>query len=1059
MLVEHKWRVKYTSSHGDLVRLFYLPALRQARRYDRLTGYFNAGALTLAARGIEHLARNDGRMRLVTGCTLAQPEIDAIEKGERLRSQIERHLGAAPLVPPDAASRDALELLAWMVQYGFLEVRVAVPCGADGKPIPEDGIFHEKAGIIEDRAGHKIAWTGSLNETSAGWRHNWESFSVFTSWADRERVDEEEANFLRIWGGGSANFIVVDVPQAVRDDLLRFMPAADPVRLAHAEIERPPPASRAAESPAITDTAPQAPRSEWKRRRVWTLIREAPAWADSGEQIGEATCAVNPWPHQVKALQRLYRSWPPRLLIADEVGLGKTIQAGLLLRRAWLAGHARRILILAPKALLGQWQIELREKFNLNWPIYDGNELVWYESPALRGRNTRRVDRDAWHHEPVVLASSQLMRRRERTAALLERAEPWDLVILDEAHHARRRGAGSDVEGGPNHLLRLMQGLQKKTQGLVLLTATPMQVHPIEVWDLLNLLGLPPQWSESGFLDFVKTVAIPAPEPQAFEQMARLFLSAEQAYGATGVESAVSITKLSGIITGHILAALRDPSTIPRRQLPPQQRRAAVKIMQANTPMRRLVSRHTRQLLRRYLRVGMLSTRIAERKVKDRFLKMSRPERALYDAVEDYICETWKRASQEKKTAVGFVMTIYHRRLASSFTALRKTLEKRRAALAAGRCEEPLIHADDIEEDSLEEEFSDPDDTGKLASMALASEEQAEIDYLLARIEQLPPDTKLEALRKVLRSLFADGYRRVMVFTQYADSMDFLREELGRHGAWRIMCFSGRGGEVDASDGSWKQISRDDVKRRFRDAEADILLCTDAAAEGLNFQFCGALVNYDMPWNPMRVEQRIGRIDRLGQESETIRIVNLHYEDTVETDVYQALENRIDLFQSVVGRLQPILARVPQAIKQSVLSGASREPGERKKIVDVLERAVSDSGGGEINWDEVTESDIDMPARPDSPIKMKDLDRVINSAELRPQGVCVQPLGKREYSLLAPGMDEPLRVTTDPSYYEKHAEHVELWSPGNPLFVAPEFDGVPAESIRGKTLRDILDGG
>ena len=102
----------------------------------------------------------------------------------------------------------------------------------------------------------------------------------------------------------------------------------------------------------------------------------------------------------------------------------------------------------------------------------------------------------------MVIASSHLLRRHDRAAALLADAEPWDLVVLDEAHHARRRGAGSQQEGGPNALLQLMQGLQDRTRGLILLTATPMQVHPIEVWDLLQLLGLPPEWTAEAFLAF-----------------------------------------------------------------------------------------------------------------------------------------------------------------------------------------------------------------------------------------------------------------------------------------------------------------------------------------------------------------------------------------------------------------------------------------------------------------------------------------------------------------------------------------------------------------------------
>ena len=120
-------------------------------------------------------------------------------------------------------------------------------------------------------------------------------------------------------------------------------------------------------------------------------------------------------------------------------------------------------------------------EYNLNWPIYDGRQLVWHSSPARRGRERRLVDAEAWHAEPVVIASSHLLRRRDRAKVLLEEAAPWDLVVLDEAHHARRRAAGSPQEGGPNALLRLMQGLKDRTGGLLLLTATPMQVHPIEV--------------------------------------------------------------------------------------------------------------------------------------------------------------------------------------------------------------------------------------------------------------------------------------------------------------------------------------------------------------------------------------------------------------------------------------------------------------------------------------------------------------------------------------------------------------------------------------------------
>lgn len=188
----------------------------------------------------------------------------------------------------------------------------------------------------------------------------------------------------------------------------------------------------------------------------------------------------------------------------------------------------------------------------------------------------------------------------------------------------------------------------------------------------------------------------------------------------------------------------------------------------------------------------------------------------------------------------------------------------------------------------------------------LAVQERVEIETLLANVRRLPPDTKIEELKeelkKVLSELRADGYAQVMVFRQYTDTMDFIRAELTCDSDPRAICFSGRGGEIRDPDGTWRTISRDDIKRRFREGKADVLVCSNAAAEGLNFQFCGALVNYDLPWNPMKVEQRIGRIDRLGQQHATVRIVNLHYRDTIELSRLQ---------KGPVARLSPSRTRLP----------------------------------------------------------------------------------------------------------------------------------------------------
>ena len=166
-----------------------------------------------------------GRMRVVLGCTLRAREMDAIQKGAALGDLVERRLLELPLAPPDADAAHVLELLAWMVAGGHLDVRVAVPCNT-GRPVPDTAIFHEKSGVVVDRAGQTIAWAGSLNETAAGWRCSWESINVYSSWRpEPERVAGEERNFARLWANSSPRVIVLDLPDSARRDLLRFLAA------------------------------------------------------------------------------------------------------------------------------------------------------------------------------------------------------------------------------------------------------------------------------------------------------------------------------------------------------------------------------------------------------------------------------------------------------------------------------------------------------------------------------------------------------------------------------------------------------------------------------------------------------------------------------------------------------------------------------------------------------------------------------------------------------------------------------------------------------------------
>jgi len=1032
LLADRTWPEALSPEDGDLVERFWVPALARAVRYDRLTGYFSAGALLLAARGLEALVRNHGRMRLLVGCTLEPPEIEAILRGEELARVVERHLAAFPLEPRGADEQAALELLAWMVARGILEVRVVVPCDAERRPVPDPGLFHAKSGILEDKAGNRLAFTGSINETPQGWTRNFERFHVFTSWGpSRSHLEHEERAFAELWENRAQRAITLDVPEAVRAGLLRWAPPESvlPARLREA-APPPPPRTGCAEGggePLRGEGRPAVGPSP--RELVWSYIAHAPH-LPNGKWLGLATAPVRPWPHQLRAFERMWDRWPPRLLIADEVGLGKTIQAGALLRQAWLSGRAKRILVLAPSAVLRQWQLELREKFNLAWPIYDGQKLIWPVSPALQWRD-REVGREGWCAEPCLLASSHLVRRLDRARELLA-AEPPDLLVVDEAHHARRRGAGGPLEEGPNRLLALLRELAPKVPGLVLLTATPMQIHPIEVFDLLALLGLPAEWDAAAFQGFFEMLAAPGLSNEALDRLARLFQAVERWDGQIGEAEARSAVARAGLEIRplplrRVLEALRDTASTPRRMLREEERAAARAILVASSPVARRISRNTRALLRRYKAEGRLRQTIAQRRVEDRFVEATPEERALGEALERYIAELWQKVKGPERTAVGFVLTIYRRRLASSTAALVRTLEKR------------LEGVSDLTEKEVEEEAEEaglePEELDRAERVEALLEEREALQDLLHRARAVRSDSKARALLAVLGELA--GLGQVMVFSQYTDTMDFLREFLARHLGEPILCFSGRGGEIADSHGGWRTIDRDRVKALFAEGKARLLLCTDAAAEGLNFQFCGAVVNYDLPWNPMRVEQRIGRIDRLGQRHEVIRIVNLFVADTVEAEVYRALRERVGLFENVVGPLQPILARLPRRLEEAALAGAQRQ----RELVAELERDVAEARAGGLDLDQLTSGGVAGDEIPEPPYGLAELARLLDRPDLLPESIRISPAGPRDRRLQAPGPSPVVRVTADPEHFDAHAESVELFAPGSPVF--PELRPVP----------------
>ncbi len=663
-LRDYPWKMAYRPADNPL-QSFFVPALSRSIRYDRMAGFFSSSALATAAAGVACLIARDGRMRLLVGAQLSQEDVDAVMRGISLQDRLiepmlsllrdERTLA-------DALVRKRLEVLSWMVANGQLEIRVTVEADpTTKKPIKSAGYFHAKVGILRDEAGDSIAFLGSVNESETAWQNNYERFQVFRSWEEPERVQEEAEAFQRLWENTELGWVSVPMPEAVRDELVRLAPNERP------SVE-----------PLISPLAQAVETERWLAQ----YIREAPYLIHGGWRVGIETAGLEPFPHQRAVAYEVANQYPTRRLFADEVGLGKTIEAGLVLRTLMLSGVVRRCLILAPRSLVKQWQEELRDKFTITAPWYDGDQFVYFDAGTGRDR-TESVPfgQTAWTTHPVVIASAQLMKRQERSEALLS-APDWDLMIVDEAHHARRRDFLDLKRYRANKLMQLLAKLRGHTKGLLLLTATPMQIHPVEVWDLFKLLGLPVLWDESqdSFIDFYRQLRLP-PSKIDWPSVLRMGQDANKAWGWDPRWERAASAQAGPVGSMRIKSAVESASANQARALQPKERQMLVEALKAHSPAHRLMYRHTRALLRKYWEQGILSQQIAERRPFPRWLKMHTDEETLYQDIESYLKKYFKRYEEERR-GLGFIMTVYRERLTSSLYALRESLKKHMRVLA-----------------------------------------------------------------------------------------------------------------------------------------------------------------------------------------------------------------------------------------------------------------------------------------------------------------------------------------------------------------------------------------
>ncbi|MCV0351585.1 MAG: DEAD/DEAH box helicase family protein [Nitratireductor sp.] len=519
--------------------------------------------------------------------------------------------------------------------------------------------------------------------------------------------------------------------------------------------------------------------------------------------------SVVPLPHQLYALNRAMSRDRIRYLLADEVGLGKTIEAGLILRELKLRGMAKRILVVAPKGLVRQWQAEMRLHFGENFQFIEPAELSAF-------RQWRSDEENLWRlHDQVICSLDSVKPLEGRRGWSLEQlstynrerfedliSASWDLVIIDEAH---RMGGSTDQVAR----YKLGAALAEAAPYLLLLSATPHQGKTDQFHRLMQLLD------RDSFPD----------------------------------ESSVSSERVRPFVV--------------------------------RTEKRVAIDAEGKPLFKPRM------TRLHPVAWQDRHASQQK----LYEAVTDYVRHGYNQAMAAKQRHIGFLMILMQRLVTSSTAAIRATLEKRQALLDQPQLQPSLFETADVDEWAELDGQTQVD----LAIQTKGWEmEKAEVETLLdlARAtEAQGTDAKAEALLELIYKLQQeenDPELKVLIFTEFVPSQAMLADFL-----------ESRGFSVATLNGSMDLEARTRAQQSFA-RDIRILISTDAGGEGLNLQFCHVIVNFDMPWNPMRVEQRIGRVDRIGQPH-VVRAINFVLEDTVEHRVREVLETKLAVIAEEFG--------------------------------------------------------------------------------------------------------------------------------------------------------------
>lgn len=637
--------------------------------------------------------------------------------------------------------------------------------------------------------------------------------------------------------------------------------------------------------PDVQDERRPIPLAEF-HARLTSLLLAAPS---SANLYSLHSGRVRYVPYQYRPVLKLLRADRPRLLIADDVGVGKTIEAGLILKELQARSEIKSVLILCPKPLVaeGKWRSEMK-RFGEEFTHLDGDTLHHcLHETDLDGEWPRQHSHTILPFSLFddVLLNGKPQRRGKKTKGLLDLDPPprFDLVIVDEAHHIRNANTW------------LHQGVKffcDHAEAVIFLTATPIQMGNQDLFTLLNVLRPDLVIDKASFEFMVE----PNPHIHAAANHLRSAVADSQQQAVAELKTAAGT--FAFIETPDFQRTL---DTLVEPGISPATRVALIREIERFSTFDSLINRTRRR------DIGNFTTRKPE--------TVSVPFTGAQRDFHDQLIATAARifAQNHGRTAVLFMLSTLRRQAASCLYALAPFIDQ----WLDGKLDDlGLAEINDDETDEVE----------VLPPGSL----QAEIEQLRQAARMLDPaDPKLDAFLAIIRDKQALPNNKLLVFTSFRHTLFYLERNLLAAGI-RIGVIHGGVADED----------RRDIRQRFAQAREqadtlDILLSTEVGSEGLDFQFCDGMVNYDLPWNPMRIEQRIGRIDRYGQNSEVVVISNLITPGTVDADIYERCLLRIGVFRQALGASEEILGQISKEL-HAISESFDLTPQQRQERLQQL---------------------------------------------------------------------------------------------------------------------------